>query len=217
MIPSRRLRHPTRQQNSLFRRTAAASACLTARCGYADVVLYDCCLQLHLQLCKLCTARFMIQLHAVAAGIILLGKGGQPDADRLSIPASGAGSSSPLQYHACLFLHHRVLILHVLSVIQLLSLASCRHRSGSCGRRSRHPQSTPCPSPLPRPRPRQACCEQMMCRGVAPDRGARQGAHTSRQSSLQVDGDLQSFRQDALELGQHEAGTPDADDGVVER
>jgi hypothetical protein len=35
--------------------------------------------------------------------------------------------------------------------------------------------------------------------------------------ALQVDGDLQSFRQDALQLGQHEAGTPDADDGVVER
>jgi hypothetical protein len=34
---------------------------------------------------------------------------------------------------------------------------------------------------------------------------------------MQVDGDLQSFRQDALQLGQHEAGTPDADDGVVER
>ena len=57
----------------------------------------------------------------------------------------------------------------------------------------------------------------MMSRRFTPDRAARQGAHTSRLCPLQVDGDLQSFRQDALQLGQHEAGTPDADDGVVER
>ncbi len=57
----------------------------------------------------------------------------------------------------------------------------------------------------------------MTSSGVTPDRAAREGAHTSCLHSMQVDGDLQSFRQDALQLGQHEAGTPDADDGVVER
>lgn len=35
--------------------------------------------------------------------------------------------------------------------------------------------------------------------------------------SSQVDWDLQSFQQDALALAQREAGTPDANDGVVER
>lgn len=36
-------------------------------------------------------------------------------------------------------------------------------------------------------------------------------------TAVQVDSDLQSFRQDALALAQREAGTPDSDDGVVER
>ena len=34
---------------------------------------------------------------------------------------------------------------------------------------------------------------------------------------MQVDRDLQAFRREAHLLGQREAGTPDADDGVVER